>query len=941
MSLKSRFALLVILGVTVLSCSLIAITSLVTGREFLRLEKQLAETDLRRVAGALAREQAALERSVRTLARFDDTWDFANHRGAELTRTALRPDSLRDLDMQLALVTDVQGRTIFSWLAEPVPAQSTFLPLEIPAGSGLMPYGGRLYLVGHLPVSRSDGSGAGKAGLMLGREIDADFIAQLSRLAQLPLTSHVPGDLDYAGWRTMLGDDGFALAVLPDHRGIQGLVLMKDLFGADGIIIGLLGERPLSAQLPGLYGLVGIVSLAVALLLAGLIWLGFDRSISRPLTRLAAQLRGVDFDSGAAVSFSAPPGSGRDEIASIVRVFNELYDRLAAKRMELLAAKAGLESEVGERTARLVEANHELGRYARILAGTSEGVIVTGLDGVIVEVNDAMARMTGYDRGELIGMNSHIMNSDRHPPEFYQAMWAEIAAKGHWTGEIWDRRKNGEIYAMWLAVTTLTDDQGQPAQYVGLASDISRIKEAESRLNQLAYYDSLTGLPNRSLFRDRLGQALSRAQRGGFRVALLYLDLDRFKLVNDTQGHAAGDSLLMQVGQRLLGTVRESDTVCRLGGDEFMVLLEAVERSEDVAEVCRKICANLQEPFGLGSQEVFASCSIGVALFPFDGRSSEELIQKADEAMYQAKDSGRANWRFASGQVNQESRRRMDTEAGLRYAIARDEFLLYYQPQYDAAGGLVGAEALIRWRRNGAILAPGDFIDIAEESNLICAIGAWALSTACAEAKSLADAGRPLVVSVNVSPRQFAAGDLPRMVATTLTETGLDPRLLKLEVTESLFMKDIDKVVATMKEIRGYGVAFAVDDFGVGFSSLNYLIRLPLDCMKIDKSFVDGLDKSGGHGEIVAAIISMARAFNLSTIAEGVETEAQLERLKAMGCGQFQGYLTGRPMPEGDFHALALAAVPVEPPLSTLPEPNPAPAKQPRRPRKASPQSGS
>ena len=487
-------------------------------------------------------------------------------------------------------------------------------------------------------------------------------------------------------------------------------------------------------------------------------------------------------------------------------------------------ALAELEKGIQERSTELTRANHELNVYKRVIEETSEGIIITDVGGTIQEVNNAYLAMTGFDKEELLGQNPRIMKSNRHDHGFFKDMWHAILNHGRWEGEIWDRKKDGTIYPKWLSIDTIRNEQGQPERYVGINADITRIKQTEENLNKMAFFDSLTGLPNRVLFRDRFGQALTRAQRSRSRVALLYLDLDHFKHVNDSLGHHAGDMLLCEASNRILAQVRETDTVCRLGGDEFTVILENLASSEDAATVAKKIIEGLTESFIIEDSEVFVGTSIGIALFPFDGDTPEELSKRADAAMYEAKENGRGQLRFASGESGISSKKRLETETGLRKGMELGEFFIEYQAQVSAGAatfssskGLLGAEALVRWRQSGGtVIYPDDFIQVAEESGLIIPLGARILLESCMEAKGWLDAGRPLVVSVNASQLQFERGRIIEQVSDALKASGLPPQLLKLEITESIFSRNMNRMAEIMHEIKAMGVSLALDDFGTG-----------------------------------------------------------------------------------------------------------------------------
>ncbi len=467
------------------------------------------------------------------------------------------------------------------------------------------------------------------------------------------------------------------------------------------------------------------------------------------------------------------------------------------------------------------------------------------------------------------------------------------------------KRKDGSLYP--IEVRLQFSSVETPPVFVAVISDITERKQVQERLNYLAFYDTLTGLPNRQLLLDRIRQAMLESERHERLVAIMFLDLDRFKLVNDTLGHEAGDLLLKSVAGRLSGCVRPGDTVARLGGDEFTVVLANVAHVDDAVRVAQKVLDVFTLPFRLAGQELFISPSIGITLYPFDDKDPELLLKNADTAMYHAKDSGRNTFRFFTADLNTRAARRLDLETALRHALDRQEFVLHYQPQVNLTSGrIIGMEALIRWQRTDiGLVPPLDFIPLAEETGLIVPIGEWVLRTACVQNKAWQKAGLPaLHMSVNVAARQFQQQNLAEVVSRVLQETGLDARWLTLEITESTVMRDAGAAIETLREIGSLGVGLSVDDFGTGYSSLSYLKRFPLNCLKIDKSFIDDITTDQNDAAITTAIISMAGSLEIMVVAEGVETLAQLNFLNARGCDAMQGYYFSKPLPAAAFASL-------------------------------------
>jgi diguanylate cyclase (GGDEF)-like protein/PAS domain S-box-containing protein len=540
-------------------------------------------------------------------------------------------------------------------------------------------------------------------------------------------------------------------------------------------------------------------------------------------------------------------------------------------------------------------------------------MIVMDAEGGILRVNAAFSRTTGYSQEEVLGKNPNFPQSGRHPPEFFAEMWAQVKNSGNWQGEIWDRRKNGEVYPKWLTISSVHDQRGQISHYVGSFSDISERKEAAEAISRLAYYDSLTSLPNRQLMMDRLRRALRFSVRSGKYGAVLFLDLDNFKTINDTLGHDEGDKLLQEAAQRLRACVRDQDTVARFGGDEFVVLLEELEGPRERAAfltkaVSDKLLAALARPFLLQGREHACSASIGVALWRGDPQTdAHELLKRSDMAMYEAKKAGRNAARFFDPimQTAIESRARM--EGRLRMGLTLGQFKLYYQPQVRSDGVVYGAEALLRWLDpERGMVSPGEFIPLAEETELIMPIGRWVLETACRQIRTWSHAKETgsLRLSVNISPKQLSAESFAHEVAEILQQTAADASLLQFEITEGMLLTDIEETIAKMTQLRRLGVTFALDDFGTGYSSLFYLQRLPLNVLKIDQSFVQDLGVNARSEAIVRTVIQMSRSLGLDVLAEGVETQAQRQVLAQWGCTNYQGYLFGRPVPVDLFNAV-------------------------------------
>ncbi|MDH4127519.1 MAG: EAL domain-containing protein [Spirochaetota bacterium] len=557
----------------------------------------------------------------------------------------------------------------------------------------------------------------------------------------------------------------------------------------------------------------------------------------------------------------------------------------------------------GEDITERKKADDKLHLAAKVFEYSTEAILITNSQGTILEVNHAFCKITGYSHKEIIGKNPNMMKSGKHTNDFYQDMWKNLLEKGKWQGEIWDRRKNGEIYPKWMTINEVKNENGILTHYVAIFSDMTTRKQTEERLQFLAHYDTLTGLPNRILFQDRLKQALIQANHDKKMLSIMFLDLDRFKNINDTMGHFVGDELLKEVANRLKSCVRKTDTISRLGGDEFTIILTDISNIQIVSSISQKIIDIFSTPFKLEGQEIFVTTSIGISMYPADSNNVDNLIKNADTAMYHAKGMGKNNYQFYSAEMNIKAIERLDIEISLRRGLERDEFILYYQPQIDMNDGrIIGAEALLRWNPSKRGLVPPDkFIPLAEETGLIIPISEWVLNTACEQSISLYNKGYHLRMSINLSSLQFKQKDFLNEIKKIIKKTNIDPNYLEFEITESVLIHDVEKTVKTLREFKNMGIKNAIDDFGTGYSSLSYLKRFPIDTLKIDQSFVRDINTNPDASAIVNAIISMGHSLNMKVVAEGVENYEQYKFLRDNFCDIAQGYYLSKPLPADEF----------------------------------------
>jgi diguanylate cyclase (GGDEF)-like protein/PAS domain S-box-containing protein len=570
----------------------------------------------------------------------------------------------------------------------------------------------------------------------------------------------------------------------------------------------------------------------------------------------------------------------------------------------------GLVADISDRK----QSEESLNLMAKVFTTSGEGIVITDAKSNIVATNDAFTRLTGYSEDEVVGRNPRILSAGRTPPEVFARMWADLTQHGSWEGELWDRRKTGEPYQKWLSINAVRDRKGRITHYIGSFTDITERKTSEERMLFLAHHDALTQLPNRLSLQERLESAIQTARRGNTRLALMLIDLDRFKAINDTLGHHIGDQLLIEVANRLLESVRETDVVARFGGDEFIVLLTGIEAPGDAVHVADKIVRSVSAPYMIAGNDLRTSPSIGICIYPDDAEEIGDLIKSGDVAMYHAKAKGRGNYQFFTEELNQAVIKRQSIEADLRTALEQQQFVLHYQPQLDLRSGrIVGLEALIRWQHPvRGLVPPVSFISIAEETGLIIPLGDWVLREACRQLKAWQDQGvTDLRMSVNLSASQFLDKELPLRIRAILEEIDLEPRYLDLEVTESMSMASPDDAIEMMRSLAETGMTLSIDDFGTGYSSLAYLKLFPIHSLKIDRSFVKDIETDANDAEICDVTVLLAHKLGLEVVAEGVENEAQLKYLISIGCEKYQGYFLSKPLPAEAAMSFIKAHVPM------------------------------
>ena len=633
--------------------------------------------------------------------------------------------------------------------------------------------------------------------------------------------------------------------------------------------------------------LIGGCLLAILFSLPLAYYLG--TTIAKPLKKLANSMSKEDKgDLSIQADINAP-----GEVGELAMHFNGYMERLQSFRDEL-------RGEIDERT----RAENQLRLFGMVFENALEGISITDAEGRIVAVNPAFTEITGYQENEVLGQNPRVLKSERHDGGFYADMWEALNEAGSWHGEIWNRRKNGESFPEILSISSVKDEHGEVINYVAVFHDISDMKLKDKQIEHQAYHDALTGLPNRTLALDRLGVALAHAKREEAQVGVLFLDLDNFKKINDSYGHAQGDVLIQEVARRLDRLFAEHGTVARLGGDEFLIIIEHVEGERQAVAHAESLLSLFDEPYVLKGNELLVTPSIGVSIYPDDADNAIALVKNADMAMYQSKDKGKNGYFFFTQDMEERVTRRLQMESDMLQAFKEKQFTVYFQPKVElATNTVVGMEALVRWHMpDGTVVSPADFIPLAEETGFIVPLGEFVLETSCKAMQVLDGIGcTDLTVSVNLSPIQFGQEDLVEMVLSNVERNGLSPERLELEITESTLMTDTDISIAKLNQFVEKGISVSIDDFGTGYSSLYYLKTFPIDVLKIDRSFVSDITEDASDAQIVETIILMARNLGIGVVAEGGETKEQVDLLRSFGCEQVQGYYYSRPLPLEDF----------------------------------------
>ncbi|MGD2119234.1 MAG: EAL domain-containing protein [Chromatiales bacterium] len=657
-------------------------------------------------------------------------------------------------------------------------------------------------------------------------------------------------------------------------------------------------------ELSGQIAVLGMLVFGVTFL----VFLG--RKIVRPIKQITTGAHALS----QGIPYQVEDVAGFTEARTLASSFNKMANLIIEHQAQLEKRVLQRTEQLRERSDRLLaeigfrlEVEKKLRRAHTIIEATSEAIFITNLIPEVIDVNPAYCELFGYAEEELLDKPLHVLIRDEHHQESYEQIWETVSESGHWHGEILQRHKHGQVIPALMTINSVYDDGGKLINYVGIITDIAQLKKTEKELEHLAYYDVLTGLPNRMLFYDRLNHEISRAKRDRKRLALLFIDLDGFKYVNDSLGHDEGDYLLKEVSQRLTSSIRENDTVSRLGGDEFTVIATNINSELNAARIANKLLKQLSQPVVLAGQEVFVGASIGISLFPDDGATSEVLVKNADAAMYKAKDMGKGTLHFYSRDLGEKNARHLQMESELRRALTNEEMFLLYQPQIDLhSGEMIGVEALIRWNHpSRGLVMPGEFIPLAEESRLIMEIDQWVIQTACRQLSEWnQNTHTRLALSINLSALQFQNKSLIKFITNAIKQNGIDAEQIELEITEGTLIQNRKDSEIIMKDLSELGVRITIDDFGTGYSSLSYMKKYPISLIKIDQSFICDIPDEDVDKAITQSIISFAKGIGVKTLAEGVEQESQHRFLQQNQCDYGQGFLYSHPVPATDIEHL-------------------------------------
>lgn len=878
--------------------------------KFRETEIQNARKDMIRILGVLEREIDAVDSYCKDYAFWDDTYNFLRSYDSEYINGNFNAPYLKTQRMHFICIVNSAGRIVYKALYRP----DTFEPADpedlkdvnsvlykvvysgyVKNHKGLASTSLGYLMLSSRPVSDSYMKAPPEGKIVMGRFLNSEEQARISSMLKVNMEI-LPLDkkgLSYFGIEESKVDNGNRFSVECGTDVIKIYSAINDLLGNPAAAALLNYQRDIKAI--GIQTVKFTLTLVtiLSLFLIGLLLFTLRRGVLKPIEELTSEALGItrnrDFT-------RRLPESDVDEFLFMARSFNSILDML-------VDANSNLEAKVIERTSALTTVNQELLLMRQIFEYSLEGIVITNSEAEILSVNPAFTSITGFTGDEVAGKNPRILKSDLHDNFYFDNMWRSLTTTGHWASEIWNRHKDGKAYPEWLSISAIRDLNGNTTHYVGIFHDISDIKRQEELIKYQAYHDALTGLPNRILLKSRIDKAIAHSTRNRNRFGVIFLDLDNFKNINDSLGHAIGDMLLKEAADRLRRIARTDDTVARLGGDEFIILVEDIADEKPSVILSRRIIQAFREPFCIKGNNLHVGASIGISMYPEDGEESDSLVKNADAAMYRAKEEGRQTFALFKPSLNESVARKLKIENELRQAINDSNFEVYYQPKMDIkSGNIMGMEGLVRWKHAQGIISPAEFIPLAEEIGLISEIDRIVMHKAFREVGELINSGLvSMKLALNCSAKSLHYKGLPDIISSALSKYNLRPEWFELEITETSIMRDIEASRAILYMLLETGISVTLDDFGTGYSSLSQLKNLPIHTLKIDASFIREIENNRNDAHITESIIAMSRRVGIEVVAEGVEKESQLEFLKNAGCDIAQGYLISRPIPMKDY----------------------------------------
>lgn len=922
MSIKFKALIIIIITLLLYATMVADINKGSLKKNLDKQEVQIANDNMNKLLIVFNQENQELAAQAYDYAEWDDSYYYMNQKNPEYIEKNYSDEFLNSGHYSMVAIFNMKNALYYGKYRDEQGnwhEMTYFSPQQVleikKVKSGIVTIDGTNYVIGGHSIFLSNSAVNPNGFIIFGKRLD--YIASKLNTSGLDvdfkLIERNTDSAEYEKVDNLLMDSNSHVSIIPNSGSSTLMMINKknidsyqNLKGIDGqsiAILKVITPRKLNSIWIKSYLNIWVLITIATIFIIFIAYIALSKIITKPLSRLAKTVESFKPKNNIKYEEEVPYLNRKDEIGSLAKSFDHLKDRVIEGNNEILSLNESLFDEVEERTKELKSANQELMLSENIILQTSEGICVTNLKGTIIRVNNSFCTLFGFTRDEIIGKNIRVLRSDRHDKTFYKEMWRSIGEKGVWSGEIWNNKKNGERYPKWLTINTISDNMGLPKYYMCITSDISKLKKSEDKIKQLAYYDSLTSLPNRFYFKEMLQNAITSAIKNQNYAVLLFLDLDRFKIINDSLGHSVGDKVLIEVAKRLRHVVKRTDRVSRLGGDEFTIILEGVEYNQEIDSILERIIKEVSMPMMIDTFKLSIGTTIGAAFAPYDDTSVEGLIMKADSAMYHAKETKKGHFAFYSNNIHEKNRLYIEMEAKINEALLFNGFELLLQPKVLIEGDkreICGAEALIRLKdKKGGFITPDKFIKIAEETGLITPIGHWVIEEAGRIAAKLKKVGIDIGIAVNVSVLQFDDTKIVETFEKTLEKNSLKSSNLEMEITESVFKRDIKKINEILFQIKALGIKIALDDFGTGYSSLSSISELPIDFLKIDKSFTDKLDV--GDVELVSTIKGIADSLKLSAIIEGVETQNQFDIIAEYGKIMIQGYYICKPIKVDDF----------------------------------------